>query len=92
MILVHDLALARSLDKMDLTNLPLLGCMWTWLTQKTNPACARIDRFLVSTSYQLQILGICQMLLPRVMSYHFPVSLEFDGIRWAPCSFNFEDN
>lgn len=33
----------------------------------------------------------CQKHLQRIIFYYFPISLEFDGIKWGLYSFKFED-
>lgn len=56
-----------------------------------NPVCSKIDRFLVSMSCQVRVANFCQKQMQRIISDHFPISMEMDGIKWAPCPFRFDD-
>lgn len=71
----------KILDRLNLMDLPIMEDKWTWFNQRLNPACLQIDRFLVPVSNQLQAMGMCQKLLQRTISEHFPICLEAEGIK-----------
>ena len=56
-----------------------------------NQSWARLDRFLVNTSWLDQFSGVLQSRLPRPLSDHFPVLLEGGGLRRGPSPFRFEN-
>lgn len=59
------------IDTHYLIDLPVIGAYFTWSKSKS-----RLDRFLVSTSWEESTPGVIQALLLRLTSDHFPVLLE----------------
>ncbi|RVW31784.1 hypothetical protein CK203_099460 [Vitis vinifera] len=65
--------------------------VFTWSGGPNNQSWARLDRFLVNTSWLDQFSSVLQSRLPRPLSDHFPVSLEGGGLRRGPSPFRFEN-
>ncbi|RVW12842.1 putative ribonuclease H protein [Vitis vinifera] len=65
--------------------------VFTWSGGPNNQSWARLDRFLVNTSWLDQFSGVLQRRLPRPLSDHFPVLLEGGGLRRGPSPFRFEN-
>ena len=58
---------------------------------RNNCAKSRLDRFLVSSNWENHFSGVVQYILPRPVSYHFPILLDGGGIRSNPTPFRFEN-
>lgn len=41
---------------------------------------SRIDHFFISSAYLLQLTRVCQKVLQRPISDHFPICIVLDGI------------
>ena len=72
-------------------DIPLQRGVFTWSGGPNNQSWARLDRFLVNTSWLDQFSGVLQRRLPRPLSDHFPVLLEGGGLRRGPSPFRFEN-
>jgi hypothetical protein len=59
-----------------------------------SPSWSRIDRFLISPTWETQSLGVShgvsQRRLPRLFSNHFPILLDYDDFLRGGKSFTFE--
>ncbi|WKA02253.1 hypothetical protein VitviT2T_020466 [Vitis vinifera] len=82
---------AQVADELGLRDIPMQGGVFTWSGGPNNQSWARLDRFLVNTSWLDQFSSVLQSRLPRPLSDHFPVSLEGGGLRGGPSPFRFEN-
>ncbi|RVW24274.1 putative WD repeat-containing protein C2A9.03 [Vitis vinifera] len=82
---------AETVEDLELVDLPLQGGEFTWNGGLNNQAWARLDRFLVSSSWLDLFSGVTQVRLSRPISDHFPIVLEGGGIRRGPTLFRFEN-
>ena len=82
---------AQIADELGLRDIPMQGGVFTWSGGPNNQSWARLDRFLVNTSWLDQFSSVLQSRLPRPLSDHFPVSLEGRGLRRGPSPFRFEN-
>ncbi|RVW34350.1 Transposon TX1 uncharacterized 149 kDa protein [Vitis vinifera] len=82
---------AQIADELGLMDIPLQGGVFTWSGGPNNQSWARLDRFLVNTSWLDQFSSVLQSRLPRPLSDHFPVLLEGGGLRRGPSPFKFEN-
>jgi len=69
---------------------PLVGGTFTWSMNRESPSWSRIDRFLISPTWETQSLGVSQRRLPRLFSNHFPILLDYDDFLRGGKSFTFE--
>lgn len=69
------------IGKLELADLPLSGGQWNWTNMKKQPACSQIDRFLVYPGFLLQLSGVCQKILQRLISDHYSFCLVYDGVQ-----------
>jgi hypothetical protein len=74
-----------------LMDIPLVGGSFTWSSNRDPPSWSRIDRFLVSPSWESQFPDLLQKRLPRLCSDHFPILLDCGGIPGAKRYFKFEN-
>jgi hypothetical protein len=72
-------------------DLPLAGGTFTWSNNQENPSWSRLDRFLVSSNWEVKFLGSLQKRLPRLCFDHFPILLDCGGIHWGSRPFKFEN-
>ncbi|RVW74225.1 hypothetical protein CK203_055973 [Vitis vinifera] len=70
-------------DEVGLMDIPLQGGVFTWSGGSNNQTWARLDRFLVNSSWLISSVA-CFRRLPRPLSDHFPVVLEGGGLRRGP--------
>ena len=56
-----------------------------------NQVQSRLDRFLVTDSWDNMFNGAVQGILPRPVSDHFPILLEGGGMKRGPSPFRFEN-
>ena len=82
---------ADMVDELRLVDFPLQGGEFTWSGGPNNQSWARLDRFLVSSSWLDHFNGVFQSRLPRPISDHFPVLLVGGGIRRGLSPFRFEN-
>ncbi|RVW88719.1 hypothetical protein CK203_043797 [Vitis vinifera] len=78
---------AQIADELGLMDIPLQGGVFTWSGGPNNQSWARLDRFLVNTSWLDQFSSVLQSRLSRPLSDHFPVLLEGGGLRRGPSPF-----
>ena len=71
-----------------LLDIPLEGGSFSWSNSLSG---SRIDRFLFSSEWEERYPNIHQKRLGRVLSYHFPISLEGRDIRKGRRPFHFEN-
>ncbi|KAG6638742.1 hypothetical protein CIPAW_10G055400 [Carya illinoinensis] len=69
-------------------DLPLLGGEFTWSNGR---GWSRLDRFLVSPSWEAYFPNLSQKCLPRVLSDHFPIVLDCGRINGRRRPFKFEN-
>ncbi|KAG2680435.1 hypothetical protein I3760_11G099200, partial [Carya illinoinensis] len=74
--------------ELDLVDLPLAGGDFTWSNGRT---WSRLDRFLVSLSWEAHFPDLCQKHLPRLSSNHFPILLDCGGIHEGRRYFKFKN-
>ncbi|XP_040989014.1 uncharacterized protein LOC121236643 [Juglans microcarpa x Juglans regia] len=69
-------------------DLPLVGGEYSWSNGRSS---SRLDRFLVSSSWEAHFSGLTQKVLPRLCSNHFPIMLDCGGIVSRRSYFKFEN-
>ena len=69
-------------------DIPLEGGSYTWSNSLSG---SRIDRFLFSSEWEEHYPNVHQKRLVRVLSDHFPISLEGRDIRKGSRPFHFEN-
>ncbi|RVW47747.1 Transposon TX1 uncharacterized 149 kDa protein [Vitis vinifera] len=82
---------AQVMDDLELIDLPLQGGSFTWSGGLHNQAWARLDRFMVSSSWLDQFSNVTQKRLSWPISDHFPILIEGGGKRRGPSPFRFEN-
>ncbi|XP_026429782.1 uncharacterized protein LOC113326232 [Papaver somniferum] len=75
----------------DLIDLPLKGARYTWSNGQTNPVMCRLDRFLISPSFEQQYPFVTQLAKARPTSDHIPILLDISDPSWGPSPFRFEN-
>ncbi|KAG6635923.1 hypothetical protein CIPAW_11G076800 [Carya illinoinensis] len=73
---------------LDLTDLPLVKGKYTW---SNGQVWSKLDRFLVSPSWEAHFTEVCQKRLARVRSDHFPIMLDCGDIHNGRRYFKFEN-
>ncbi|RVX02717.1 LINE-1 reverse transcriptase-like [Vitis vinifera] len=63
---------AQIADELGLRDIPMQGGVFTWSGGPNNQSWARLDRFLVNTSWLDQFSSVLQSRLSRPLSDHFP--------------------
>ncbi|XP_026405612.1 uncharacterized protein LOC113300621 [Papaver somniferum] len=74
----------------DLIDLPLKGARYTWSNGQTNPVMCRLDRFLISPSFEQHYPFVSQLDKARPTSDHIPLVLDISDPSWGPTPFRFE--
>ncbi|KAG2684095.1 hypothetical protein I3760_10G062500 [Carya illinoinensis] len=74
--------------ELELMDVPLMGGDYTW---SSNQAWSRIDRFLISPSWEEHYPDLSQKRLSRICSDHFPIVLDCGGIPGGRRPFKFEN-
>jgi exonuclease III len=77
---------------LDLFDVPPAKGMYTWNNRRAGPGhiAARLDRFLISSSFLALPNKSCSLKLPWVGSDHRPISLMFKPQKnWGPIPFRF---
>jgi exonuclease III len=74
-----------------LIDIPLVGGQFTWSNNQEDEIWSRIDRFLMSPSWEDHYPDVMQKRLPRVCSDHFPLLLECEDSRGGKKYFKFEN-
>ncbi|RVW80668.1 Transposon TX1 uncharacterized 149 kDa protein [Vitis vinifera] len=78
-------------EDLELRDYPLRGGPFTWRGGLNNRVQSRLDRFLVTDSWDNMFNGAVQGILPRPVSDHFPILLEGGGLKRGPSPFRFEN-
>ncbi|XP_035541166.1 uncharacterized protein LOC118344500 isoform X2 [Juglans regia] len=73
---------------LELLDLPLVGGEYTWSNSRGG---SRLDRFLVSSSWEAHYPKSCQKRLSRVCCNHFPILLDCGGIHESKRYFKFKN-
>ncbi|XP_028080663.1 uncharacterized protein LOC114282213 [Camellia sinensis] len=76
------------IDKLKLSDLPMLGRQFTWCYAIDGERCSRIDRFLLDSRW-LEKFSFKQWGLPRSISDHCPILLKGDERDWGLKPFKF---
>ncbi|XP_028083312.1 uncharacterized protein LOC114284578 [Camellia sinensis] len=74
------------INKLELSDLPMLGRQFTWCNAVEGERWSRIDRFLLDSRW-LEIFSFKQWGLPRTVSDHCPILLKEDERDWGPKPF-----
>ncbi|XP_026451679.1 uncharacterized protein LOC113352009 [Papaver somniferum] len=74
----------------DLIDLPLKGARYTWSNGQANPVMCRLDRFLISPSFEQHYPFVSQLAQSRPTSDHIPLVLDISDPSWGPSPFRFE--
>ncbi|XVE69059.1 hypothetical protein DITRI_Ditri09bG0119200 [Diplodiscus trichospermus] len=82
-------AFLEFIESVGLVDLPLVGCKFTWCSNRENPTFCRLDRFLVEVEFLQIYPTLVQKLCPRSISDHFPVSIGVESTNWGPRPFKF---
>lgn len=69
------------MNLLELVDLLLMEGRWTWTNNRRASSCSRINRFFISQPYLLQHAAVCQKVLQRPISDHFPICLILDGVQ-----------
>ncbi|KAL6288610.1 hypothetical protein ACE6H2_006120 [Prunus campanulata] len=69
----------------------LLNASFTWSNLRENAVCRRLDRFLVSNSWDDSFPHARHKALPRTTSDHCPIELDTIKLKWGPMPFRFEN-
>ncbi|XVF04627.1 hypothetical protein REPUB_Repub05bG0100600 [Reevesia pubescens] len=59
----------------ELLDLPTVGGLYTWSSNRDNPIFCKLDRFLVSADWACLFDNLVKMVLPRSLSDHNPMML-----------------
>ncbi|XP_026444360.1 uncharacterized protein LOC113344647 [Papaver somniferum] len=78
------------IDQHDLIDLPLKGARYTWSNGQANPVMCRLDRFLISPSFETHFLFNSQLAKARPTSDHIHILLDISDPSWGPSPFRFE--
>jgi hypothetical protein len=74
-----------------LMDIQLEGGLFTWSNNRDVPAISRIDRFLFSPAWVDHFGLVNQHRLPRLLSDHFPIRLDWGRIVGGKSLFRFEN-
>ncbi|XP_026458788.1 uncharacterized protein LOC113359352 [Papaver somniferum] len=73
-----------------LIDLPLLGASLTWTNNQVQSIRSRIDRLLISVSWECMFPNVIQQSLARPCSDHNPIALCCEGVKHGPPPFHCE--
>ena len=76
------------INKLELSDIPMLGRQFTWCNAVEGEKWSRIDRFLLDSRW-LEIFSFKQWGLPRTVSDHCHILLKEDERDWGPKPFKF---
>ena len=79
------------IDEFGLVNPPLSGGGFTWSGGQGGSFKARLDCFLFSGDWEDHVSGALQVLLPRPLSKHSPILLDYGRERRDKRPFRFEN-
>ncbi|XP_026400489.1 uncharacterized protein LOC113296393 [Papaver somniferum] len=74
----------------DLIDLPLKGARYTCLNGQANLVMCRLDRFLISPSFEQHYPFVSRSAKARPTSDHIPLLLDISDPSWGPSPFRFE--
>ncbi|XVF65903.1 hypothetical protein PTKIN_Ptkin09bG0288100 [Pterospermum kingtungense] len=77
------------IEGLGLVDLPLLGGVFTWSSNRKAPSFSRLDRFLLDPEFLLKFPELKQKRWPRSISDHHPISLGVEKVDWGPKPFKF---
>ncbi|KAL6323907.1 hypothetical protein AAG906_005904 [Vitis piasezkii] len=80
---------SKVLEELELRDYPLRGGPFTWRGGLNNQVQFRLDRFLVTDSWDNLFNGAAGIL--PALSDHFPILLEGGGLKRGPSPFRFEN-
>ncbi len=80
---------SKLINELDLLDLPLANQQFTWSNLQNTPSLAKLDRFLISTEWDIMFPGSAVTALPRITSDHSPLKLETRNLKLFK-SFRFE--
>ena len=83
--------LSDFISKHGLIDLPLEGGSFTWSNSLEVVSRSRLDRFLVTRTWEVKFPSICQKRLSRLLSDHFPIILEGGNFHRGMRPFRFEN-
>lgn len=72
-------------------DIQLMGGTFTWSNNCECPSWSRIDRFLLTSDWELHYLDLIQRRLPKLCSNYFPILLDYGGIQVDARYFKFSD-
>lgn len=75
----------------ELRDLPLSNAKFTWSVNRGRVMSSRIDRFLVTSTWEDNFPNLIQETLSRLVLDHFPILLESSRVKWGPTPFRFEN-
>ena len=79
------------IDEFELVDPPLGGGAFTWSGREGGSLKARLDCFLFSVDWEESVSRVMQFLLPRPVSDHSPILLDYGGMRTGKSLFRFEN-
>jgi exonuclease III len=86
---MHDFS--EFISDLGLVDTPLEGGSYTWSNNKEIASMSRIDRFLFSPDWADHFGLVNQRRLPRLLSDHFPIVLDFGHLNGGKSPFFFEN-
>lgn len=78
-------------DSEELTDSPVVGARFTWRGRNSNCLLSKLDRFMVSESWEAHFPTVCVSALARPFSDHKPIKLSCDLVDRGPTPWRFED-
>ena len=72
---------SQVIKELELRYLPLLGSSFTWGGGSNNQSLSRLDRFLVSKTWESHFNGVIHRILPKHVLDHSPILLDGGGLR-----------
>ncbi len=66
---------SNMINELEMMDLPLVNQSFTWSNMQINPTLAKLDRFLISTDWDLHFPLTKVSALPRITSDHTPLLL-----------------
>ena len=79
------------IDKLNLKEIGLNGCRYTWSNEQDSPTLTRIDRLLCTPDWELTFPTCFLHSLPSLMSDHAPLLLQGEILHYKNPSFCFEN-
>ncbi|XP_026433561.1 uncharacterized protein LOC113331002 [Papaver somniferum] len=80
----------KFIEEHELIDLPLKGARYIWSNGQSNPVMCRLDRFLISPSFETHYPFITQLAKSRPTSNHIPILIDISDPSWGPSPFRFE--